>query len=729
MEGLSPNSGICVVYEKGELSAERMRLVKPIIRKYIMDNGIRLDRNNVYFVGLSRADHRKPRLDYKKLKKMACCARVFVTQLNSSSCQYLQTIFFDTHPETVLISSVSTATSLSGVDNLLRYQISDAQIQKVYLYNIQKFGPAPSNNCIIIYEPGVYYEDLTRAIADATASAGISTLLQLKANFNLAQLNLFADDVFTIVFVVDDPLFYIDQLRLDPTINTKSFQILISDSGTQQLTNDPIMLAYLQRRETQLLQFFVNPSQLLLALEYEAYINNPRHPVSPNVAFLLACFDWGVLVTNTATPDRLRRSTYLNLYLDPRLDNINAIYGGYKYIPDSLRVQTFYYIYGAVLYVGASVNTLSGGSLNGGSLKKAQGSDPSTSRGFCYNVGLCVLYDTLGFAAERSFEVKRIVAKYIADTGTKIRRNRLKYLAITGESTIDNANLTRTSRDARVFVSALGSGRCSYLAQTFFDTNLDCLHLNSFSTAAALSPLPNLARYQTPDITIVKVYLYQIQRLPGNCVIVYGGGIYSTGLSLEILKATTAAGIETLRILQTDLTPAILNEFTTDYFSIVYILDEVLSQIEILASDPLINQKTFQILVSDSAALDTTSDPALLTYLNQREARLIQTFVSARQLELATIYEASINNPDHPVSPIVAFFLACFDWGLLVTNTTDCHRLTRRTYLDLELDMDLNNKNTVYGAYRYVPGGLAIATFYFVYADLLYVGIDTRAGV
>lgn len=744
METRSRASGICVIYQKNEVIAERMRLVRPIIRKYIADNGVRLDRNSIYFLGISGGCNKclymnkhRSCTDYQKLKAQNRRASVFVTDLNSTSCQYLINLFFQFHPESVLISSASTAASLRGVDNFLRYQVPDVSIQQIYLHKIQTWldpiemnALAPSartttGNCIIIYQPGIYYQDLSAAIAAGAAQAGIATLRLPKAQFDLAELNAFADPRFSLIFVIDDPFPYIQMLRLDPGINQKQFQILISDAGAQILTSDPLLLAYLDAHYTQVIQFFIRPRQLLLAATYEAYIHNPAHPVSPTLALLFVCFDWAVLVANTKIEARRSRLTYLDLYLDANSDNTDTVYGAYRFIPDALMVQTFYYIYGTTLYQGDEVLSPSRRRLQ---VVPELGlkSEPSTSLGldsFCQNVGLCVIYDDKGYAAERSFEVKRMIQHYIDQTGTRIQRNYLTYLTITGDPEIDKARLQQLSRKVKVFVSALGTGRVNYLAQIFFNYNLDCLHLNSFSTAASLSPVPNLARYQTPDQAIVRVYLAQIERLPGNCVVVYGGGIYSTDLSLQITAATTAAGISTLRILERDLTPAKLNEFTTDYFSIVYILDLVISAIRQLQSDPVINQKTFQILISDSAALNTTSDPELLAYLNLRDARLIQTFISERQLALAAAYEAYIHNPEHPVSTLAGAFLATFDWAVLVTNTQESHRLTRQTYQDLELDRFLNNIDTVYGAYRYVPDRLELATFFFIYAETLYRGV------
>lgn len=724
MSCLTRNSGICVVYQKDELSAGRMYLARPIIDKYIADNGIRLDRNSIYYLEISSFERRRPCRDFRHLFQMSKNATVFITHLNSTSIQYLQILFFNDFPETVLISSVSTSTSLTGIDNLLRYQAPDLEVQKIYLYNILKM----TGNCVVIYQTGVYYEDLSLAITEAAIRAGVPTLRLNKTEFDLGLIGEFVDPIFTIIFMIDDPLTYVELMRQDPQINLKSFQILISDAGVQQLTSDPVMLAYLELRLTRLLQSFINPRQLALADEYENYINDPLHPVSANIALLFICFDWAVLVTNTALEYRSGgapvRLQYLNNYLDQELDNIDNIYGGYTYIPDALLVNNFYYVYGGLLYVGQEVLGSSSSTTSHVSVKSRTKSSKST---FCHNVGICVLYDAAGVAAERSFEVRNIIDKYIADTGTKIRRNRLQYLELTAGANpvIDRANLEKISRTSKTFVSALGTSRCDYLAKTFFNDNLECLHVNSFSTAASLSELPNLARYQTPDVDIVRVYMYQIRLFSSgsNCVLVYSGGPYSTDLSAQILAATTAAGIPTLRILLINLTMEILNQFTDDNFTIVYILDSVLAEIERLRADPEINLKNFQILVSDSAAGGTTSDPGLLAYLYSRTARVVQAFISDRQLAIQADFEQAINNPRHPVSSIISFFLACFDWAVLVTNTRDSFRLKRQLYMSLELDRFLNNTVNVYGTFRYVPDALLIDTFFFLYAERLYVGI------
>jgi hypothetical protein len=713
-------SGICVLYQKGEVSAERMYLVEPIINKYIRDNGIRLDRNSVFFLEISSEERRHPRRDHENLKRMSKLAKVFVSQLNSTSCEYLRRIFFDLYLDTVHISSFSTATSLIGVPNLIRYQVPDVEIRRIYLYNIQKF----TGNCVIIYQKGIYYEDLSRSIEEATTQAGIPTLRLLKENFNLDRINEFVTDNFSIVFVVDDPLTYVRQMQTDPIINQKNFQILVSDTGVQQLTDDPSLLEYLNMRSARLFQFFINLRQLLIAQEYNNFIDDPLHPVSSNVDLLFICFDWAVLVTNTNLSNRLTRTVYLDVYLDKFLDNTNNIYGGYSYIPNNLQIDTFYFVYQSVLYIGEEVFSMASLPVKTRPTPIAPVNKIKSKSGFCRNIGICVLYDENGFAAERSFEVQRIIGKYIADNGLKIKRNRLDFLQLsaTRDVELDARNLKEKSIKHKVFVSALGTGRCQYLADIFFNQNLDCLHLNSFSTAPQLSTIPNLARFQSPDSTVVGIYLYQIQLLPGNCVIVYEGGTYSTSLSLEIAIATTNAGIETLRIHRDDLTSEILNSFTTDNFTIVYILGIVMPEIAKLQADPTINQKNFQILTSDSASLDVPRDQSTVDYLNSKNARLIQNFLNDRQLEIWRDYSEFINNPSHPVSTIVSLFLSCFDWAVLVTNTEPKNRLTRLEYQNLQLNRFLENTNNIYGTYSYILNGLVISDFFFVYEDKIYVG-------
>lgn len=734
--------GICVLYQKNELSAERMYLVEPIIKKYIQDNGCRLDRNAIYFLEISSLERRHPRRDYSNLKRMSRSATIFVSQLNSTSCQYLQQIFFDAHPETVHVNSVSTATSLTYAKNLIRYQVPDIEIQRIYLYNIQRM---PS--CVIVYQPGVYYEDLSLTIQTAAMQAGIPTLRLLKENFDLGVINNFVTDPFSIVFVVDDPLTYIRSMQTDPTINQKRFQILISDAGVQQLTADASLLEYLNQHQTRLYQFFIDARQLALAQEYEAYINDPLHPVSTNVALLFIVFDWAVLISNTLPSHRLTRQIYLDLYLDSHLDNTNSIYGGYVYVPNNLEIATFYFVYQAVLYVGAEIASIPSSlpvkvfpwihpvpeisrcfpkimvSSSKMISKSSEIAAPS-SLSPCENIGLCVLYDEDGFAAERCFEVKRIIRKYIQDNGLDMARNRLTFLQLSAAHNPDRdrRHLRAVSRCHKVFVSALGTGRCQYLTDIFFNRHLDCIHVNSFSTASELSVIPNLARFQASDTTVVKVYLYQIQLFPGNCVIVYEDGIYSTSLSLQIATATTQAGIPTLRIHKNEVTPAILNSFTTNNFTIVYVLGDISAQVAQLQADPTINQKNFQILVSDSASLDVPTDPGMINYLNSKQARLIQKFLTDRQLALATEYNQFINNPEHPVSTTMPFLLSCFDWAILVTNTMPSHRLTRLTYQNLQLNRSLENTNTIYGTYRYTPNGLVVDGFFFIYEERLYVG-------
>ena len=715
---LTRNSGICVIYQKNAFSAEQMSLVKKIVKKYIDDMGLRRDRNNFHFLEILGPLAHKPRDDYQKLKCMSQCANIFVTHLDSTVCQYLQELFFTRHPSNVLIASNSTAISLGATDNLLRFQSSDSNITRVFLFLIR----AALANCVIVYQRGVYYEDLTESIYEAVTATGLKVLKILRENFDLQVIADFVDPAFNIVFILDNPLTYIQQIRADSFFDNYVFQILISDAGVEQLTDDPEFIAYLQQHSTQLIQYFINPQQASIAKQYQAYINNPLHPVSRNVAFLLACIDWAVLISNTDNSHRITRKDYLNLYLDAKNDNMAAIYGGYVYVPGDLTLRNFYFVYAGVLYFGFQI---AGGSNSVVEFTPSTSSSSCQSCCFCHNVGICVLYDINGYAAERSFEVSKIIDKYIKDTGTKIRRNRLVFAEITGDSHTDAVTLTKIKPMAKTFVSALGTGRCNYLAQTFFNNNLDCLHLNSYSTAASLSLLPNLGRYQTPDVQIVDVYFYEIRQVPGNCVIVYSGGIYSTELSAEIYAVTNGSGLPTLRILQQDLTPEILDAFTTDYFTIVYILDLVLPEIQKLQNDPVINRKHFQILVSDSAAQNLPTDPNLLTYMQKHDARLIQTFISDRQLALAADFEAAVHNSEHPVSSIVSLFLTCFDWAILVTNTTDAKRLTRQDYLDIYLDKFLDNMVNIYSVYSYVSEGLKPGRFFFLYEGILYVGIKT----
>ncbi len=344
--------GITVLYEKGESIAERVYLVQPIIEKYVKDNGVRLDRTPIYYVEISSQNNINRSSDYKKLSKISKKAPIFVSSLNSTSCLYLQHLFFNAHLNTMHINASSTAVSLSSAPNLLRIQIPDAQIQNAYVYNVQQFN---SKNCVIIYEEGTYYEGLSSSISDGLSNVHIPSLLLLNTNWDLGVINDFTNDPFTIIFIVDRPLDYVSQMQTDPTINLKSFQILVSDAGIIQPATDEDMLIYLNNHQAQLIQVFIDNQRIAIANEYQAYINNPDHVVSVNVAALFVCLDWAGLVLNTKLGHRLTRELYLNVYLDPNLDNTQATYGGYMYTLNDFSITQFYFINDAGFFVGMAI--------------------------------------------------------------------------------------------------------------------------------------------------------------------------------------------------------------------------------------------------------------------------------------------------------------------------------------------------------------------------------------
>ncbi len=351
LQNAAVNKKVAILYMKNGYAAERSYRIKDIIDIYQKETN-----NILEYLYLEITKNSEE--DYANLVKLHYETNIFISAIGSDHCQYLNTIFFENTPGVIHLNSYSTASSLDSLKKLLRIQIPDSKIPVVYHDLIKR---EKSKSVYIVRKNGTYYQGLTNDLVSYFEKRNIEVIkivninkdeydekdiLKVAKEINTSEIK----DILTVIFIVDYPMDLIKLLQENDTEKIP-YNILISDSGAQQLPDSLKLLEYIKDKNSNLITKFISDTQLDLANKYNQIINDPSHPVSSILSLTLSIIDMAENIILTEKKFIYKRKNYVTVLLDDNLDNTEAIWGiyGYRYIENKnefsldLSGLSFYY--------------------------------------------------------------------------------------------------------------------------------------------------------------------------------------------------------------------------------------------------------------------------------------------------------------------------------------------------------------------------------------------------
>jgi hypothetical protein len=362
---------------------------------------------------------------------------------------------------------------------------------------------------------------------------------------------------------------------------------------------------------------------------------------------------------------------------------------------------------------------------------------------------ICVLYSPNFGSAERNFYMPRLT-EIIVKTEFLMSLENVKTLQIKTtdrESPLVKAEnikvLTRMKNrcNVRVFSSALGSGIVKYLNDIFFSKNLDCLHINSFSTVASLSTIPNLMRLVPPDTLNKDIFVRLTKKYTGTAFLMYDNGAWSSGLSTSIASSFKKLYSD-INVINTpfnirEMTDKVLKEKTDELviemneaiedtdltLMLIYVIDGGSRFFNTLANNPDVPEK-MHILGGDAGAFGSRTD-----FFKKHSARVIQPFRGRdptvqkklqEKLELSLIVEGKSDKPEPKVSSLITNTVSCIDLAYYIAQLPPENRLERTRYMDIIFDKNLDILNGIYGVDDFIDSDLTYSIAA-VYGDKLYI--------
>lgn len=370
---------------------------------------------------------------------------------------------------------------------------------------------------------------------------------------------------------------------------------------------------------------------------------------------------------------------------------------------------------------------------------------------------ICYLYGQNFASVERNYFLPRFLEILFQDV-YRIKNPSFTTLSIT---TIDRTNPIVILENQRkldnikksgtvIFVSSLGSSIVSYLNDIFFSQNLDCLHINGFSTAVSLSSIPNLLRILPEDTLNVEIFIRLSKAHADNVVIVSDSGLWSSGLSRELLTVFTATRpemtvvdkiIELSTMTDNEIISA-SNNLITEIVQIgqptmlIYIIDSNRGAqfFDAMIQNPNIPDN-LRLLFGD-AGINYPRTPELINFFNKYNARIIQPFrgndpevIEQLQIKLdISVKEKPVvkppGNADLPstLSYLATYTITAVDLAYYISLLPKNIWVDRRRYLDLVFDRKLNVVNAIYGIDQLTGLDTAITrSIGFVYQNQIYL--------
>ncbi len=330
LQTAATNKKVCILYLTNGYAAERSFRIRDIVDIYKNETG-----STIEYLYLEITKNSE--IDYENLVKLHYETNIFISAIGSGDCKYLNNLFFEKTEYAIHLNSYSTASNLKTAQKLLRIQISDEKIPVVYFDLLKREN---SKSVYIVTKNGSYYQGLTNDLSSYFEREKIRIVKTVNIDkekydandiLKIAQeINDSGLDKLTVLFIVDLPMVLIRPLQQND-VNKIPYQILISDSGAQQLPDNQELLNYIKEKKIKLITKFISDTQLQLALKYNEIIADLNHPVSSILSLTLGIIDLAENIILTDKNFIHTRRTYIDLVLDEYLDNTEAIWGIYAY--------------------------------------------------------------------------------------------------------------------------------------------------------------------------------------------------------------------------------------------------------------------------------------------------------------------------------------------------------------------------------------------------------------
>ena len=352
LQDITIKKKVCIMYLANGYAAERSFHIQDIINIYSKETSSSLE--YIYLKITKNSDQ-----DYINLINIYNKTNIFISALGSGDCKYLDNLFFKFSYNAIHLNSYSTASYLKTAQKLLRIQIPDEKIHVVYSDLIKR---EKSKTVFIVTKDGTYYQGLKNDLINNFEEFNVvktinidqedyksTEILEIAKNINSAGL-----DKLTVIFIVDLPMNLIIPLMENDSENI-NFDILISDSGSQQMPNSQELLLYVKEKNSRIITKFISDNQIQTALKYNDIINDKEHPVSSILSLTLSIID---LAENIIlTDDKYIRKNYIDIILDENLDNTEAIGGIYFYKYNENKNEYSLDLFGLTFYYGDTAFT------------------------------------------------------------------------------------------------------------------------------------------------------------------------------------------------------------------------------------------------------------------------------------------------------------------------------------------------------------------------------------
>ncbi len=311
---------------------------------------------------------------------------------------------------------------------------------------------------------------------------------------------------------------------------------------------------------------------------------------------------------------------------------------------------------------------------------------------------VAVIYDKSSSVAERSPDVTRVVPLILEELRIQDKL-RVEYISH------DDIQGLRDmySRGVNIYISHLGSPDALVLYEEFFRHAPNAIHLTSYPSATSLAG-KSLLRLYPPDIITARLFSDMIEGYSDSFSIVYNpDSIWSRGLAEDIVRTTGAEG-NLIDINNPNWIDILAS--TSKTRTIVF-----LTAIDVEERLSLIRDRVkgkYRLLFGDANA--DIELPSLSSFLTQRNARLIQPFISDIDVEeIERVSRVTGTN----ISSQYGLFKALFDVALGYTPS-------KRTYGILNLDENFDNVDGSYAIMYYVGGIPTILESSRVSGDVVY---------
>jgi hypothetical protein len=351
LKDFATNKKVCIMYLANGYAAERSYRIQDIINIYTKETTSSLE--YIYLKITKNSEQ-----DYINLMKIYNNTNIFISAVGSGDCKYLDDLFFKFN-NAIHLNSYSTASYLKTAQKLLRIQIPDEKIHVVYSDLIKR---EKSKSVCIISKNGTYYQGLKNDLINNFEEFNIiktinidqeeykaDEILQIAKNINSSGL-----DKLTVIFIVDFPMNLIIPMMENDKENI-NFDILISDSGSQQMPNSQELLKYVKEKNSSLITKFISDNQIQTALKYNDIINDKEHPVSSILSLTLSIID--LSENMILTDNKYIRKNYIDINLDENLDNTEAIWGIYSYKYNENKSEYSLDLFGLTFYYGDTAFT------------------------------------------------------------------------------------------------------------------------------------------------------------------------------------------------------------------------------------------------------------------------------------------------------------------------------------------------------------------------------------